>query len=160
MDDWYTKGCDACRKGILSASWPPPKRLLSLDEWHSFLHQCDECSAYWLYGEREAHVISAESAERMISTAKFEMESLEPIPNCIRNTRNRSLVDAIHRLSISGVNDFQIEEELNADATSPWHNTRFTHLATGLQWMVYLADQAFPGEVRICNVGTTIAVQT
>lgn len=43
------------------------------------------------------------------------------------------------------------EKEDNWDAHSPWHNTKFVSLETGEHWVVYLADQAWSGEVKVLN---------
>lgn len=57
-DEWYTKGCEACRTGVLSAAWPPPEHVAENIAMHADLHHCNACGAYWIFNEREAHVIS------------------------------------------------------------------------------------------------------
>lgn len=37
----------------------------------------------------------------------------------------------------------------NWDGTSPWHNTKYSDEASGGQWVVYEADHAWAGEVRV-----------
>lgn len=67
----------------------------------------------------------------------------------VRNTRDRRTVDDIHRLSIVGVNAGEVSEELGWDSNSCWYNSKFTHQASGMQWVVYLADHAWSGEVKV-----------
>lgn len=66
MDDWYTKGCGECRQGVLSSQWPPPKRIGVIGDLHVFVHRCDKCRAYWIFNEREAHVISDAEAASLL----------------------------------------------------------------------------------------------
>jgi hypothetical protein len=62
MPDWFGKGCEKCRAGVLSASWPPPSRIACSVDLHAYLHRCDFCGAYWQFNEREAHVIEEAEA--------------------------------------------------------------------------------------------------
>ena len=152
IEDWYTKGCEVCRHGILS-SWPPPTRLFAIDEWHSYIHRCDQCREYWLYGQREAHVIAESEALSIIETNGFDETSLAPIPFCVHPTSNRSLVEAIVKKSGIGVTAGEVYEYLDADPTSVRHNSRYLHVASGIQWIVYLPDHAYPGNVVLVNSG-------
>ena len=67
----------------------------------------------------------------------------------ITNTKDRALVEEIWRFSRSLVADGKAEEVKNWDAKSPWHNSRFKVASTNLEWIVYLSDQAWSGEVRV-----------
>ena len=62
MGDWLSKGCEACRQGILSGSWPPPRQVAAQPEGPIFLHVCDRCGSWWEVNLREAHVIDAAEA--------------------------------------------------------------------------------------------------
>jgi hypothetical protein len=64
----------------------------------------------------------------------------------VRNTKQRQEVLEIYRWSLAQT---EFEQIPNWDATSTWHNSLFRDSATGKQWVVYLADQAWPGEVRV-----------
>jgi hypothetical protein len=63
MSDWMTKGCEICRRGVLSATWPQPERVASSNEAQAFLHHCVECKSWWQFNQREAHVISETEAK-------------------------------------------------------------------------------------------------
>src|SRR5262245_7942061 len=67
----------------------------------------------------------------------------------IRNTRERAEVLKIYQWSIAQVAIGLVGEVQNWDRGSTWHNSLFRDLETGKQWAVYLADQAWPGEVRL-----------
>lgn len=62
MTDWFDKGCEECRKGVLSASGPRPTMIACSEALHSFLHRCGICGSYWIFNEREAHVIEETEA--------------------------------------------------------------------------------------------------
>ena len=72
----------------------------------------------------------------------------------IRNTRDRRDVLEIYRWSIAQSLRGDCQQVPHWDAGSPWHNTLFHHRASGKQWVVYLADQAWPGEVRLLDSST------
>jgi len=61
MDDWFLLGCPICRKGVLE-SGDQPRRIAVWVEGPEFLHQCDECGAYWRFTLRSAYVISTGEA--------------------------------------------------------------------------------------------------
>lgn len=69
----------------------------------------------------------------------------------ISNTKNRDQVAHFWKCSISLVTEGKAEEVKNWDSNSPWHNSKFRDLSTNVEWVVYLADQAWPGEVRILD---------
>jgi hypothetical protein len=73
----------------------------------------------------------------------------------IRNTKQRHEVLEIYRWSVAQAERGLAEQLSNWDTDSTWHNSLFRELATGKQWVVYLADQAWPGEVRL--VTTSLA---
>ena len=73
----------------------------------------------------------------------------------IRNTKQRQEVLDTYRWSVAQAEKGQIEQLPNWDTASTWHNSFFRDLGTGQQWVVYLADQAWPGEVRL--VTTSLA---
>ena len=64
-------------------------------------------------------------------------------------TKDPRKVQRILQASAALVQDGKAEEELNWDPNSPWHNSKYTDLETGFQWVVYLPDHAFPGEVKV-----------
>src|SRR5687767_8456112 len=43
---WTDAGCDACRMGVYSGSWPPPARIAARADGPAFLHRCDVCGTY------------------------------------------------------------------------------------------------------------------
>jgi hypothetical protein len=67
----------------------------------------------------------------------------------IRNTSKRQDVTDVYRWSLAQADRGLVEQVPNWDAASTWHNSLFRELATGRQWVVYLPDQAWPGEVRL-----------
>ena len=73
----------------------------------------------------------------------------------VRNTTKWQEVVDVYRWSLDQTQRGLVEHLPNWDATSTWHNSLFRELATGRQWAVYLADQAWPGEVRL--VRSTLA---
>ena len=73
----------------------------------------------------------------------------------IRNSRDRKVVAEVYRWSRAGAISGSIEERQNWDRSSSWHNSLFRDLDTGRQWVVYLADQAWPGEVRLVTTSLT-----
>ncbi len=60
---WSKKGCDACRRGILTGQSPPVR--IGVAKGPIFLYHCERCGAYWLVTLREAHVISEEEARHL-----------------------------------------------------------------------------------------------
>jgi len=67
MDDWMTKGCEVCRHGVLTATWPQPERVATSIDYHSDLHRCSNCQSWWIFNEREAHVISEDEAKSIFT---------------------------------------------------------------------------------------------
>lgn len=59
---WEDKGCALCRR--IWETGDQPRRLgISLAR-QAYLHQCDECKAFWEQLERYADVITSEEAKR------------------------------------------------------------------------------------------------
>jgi hypothetical protein len=73
----------------------------------------------------------------------------------VLNTKQRQEVSDIYRWSIDQARQGLLQQIPNWDTGSTWHNALFRDLASGKQWVVYLADQAWPGEVRL--VTTSLA---
>ncbi|MCE0495176.1 hypothetical protein [Vibrio salinus] len=67
----------------------------------------------------------------------------------VENTKDRVKVEAIRKWSIQLVSEGRVEEVKNWDAKSPWHNSKFSNLSNNIEWVVYWADQAWPGEVKL-----------
>jgi len=74
----------------------------------------------------------------------------------IENTRDRAKVESLRKHSLSLVNQGLAEEHQNWDIKSPWHNSKYVEKATGNQWVIYLPDQAWPGEVKVLNAHVAI----
>jgi hypothetical protein len=64
MADWSSKGCDECRRGILSGRSDLPERVATSIEAHAHLLHCNICGSWWEESEREAHVVSEAKAKR------------------------------------------------------------------------------------------------
>lgn len=73
----------------------------------------------------------------------------------VRSTRDRAEVRRIYQWSVAQVGLGFVEQVPNWDRASTWHNSLFRNLATGKQWVVYLDDQAWPGEVRLVTTSMT-----
>jgi hypothetical protein len=67
----------------------------------------------------------------------------------IRSTNDRAEVEHVRLLSLELVRLSLVQYQDDWEPRSPWHNTKFTHIASGAEWVVYLADHAWPGEVRV-----------
>jgi hypothetical protein len=67
----------------------------------------------------------------------------------VQDTKDRRKVEAIKKHSLALVREGKAEEVLNWDKESTWHNSKFKNLESGQEWVVYLADHAWPGEVKI-----------
>lgn len=68
----------------------------------------------------------------------------------VRAVATHRQVEDVHRRSIQLKNQGKVDEILQWDKVrSATYNILFTHKATGLRWVVYLPDQAYPGEVRV-----------
>ena len=64
MSQQALEGCEYCRRGANSATWPPPSRIATSADGWAFLHRCGECGAYWEFNVREAHVIGEAEARQ------------------------------------------------------------------------------------------------
>lgn len=71
----------------------------------------------------------------------------------IINTKDREKVETIRKFSVQLVNQGKVSEVLNWDTKSMWHNSKFTNLSNQSEWIVYLADHAWSGEVKVINTG-------
>jgi hypothetical protein len=67
----------------------------------------------------------------------------------VQDTKDRKKVEAIRKWSLALVQEGKAEEVMNWDNESTWHNSKFKHLGTGQEWIVYLSDHAWPGEVKL-----------
>ena len=73
--EWMQKGCDACRQGVLSGMYSPevatkfqlpvapPTFTYRSVEACVDLYRCNQCGAWWEFNQREAHVISQDTAK-------------------------------------------------------------------------------------------------
>jgi len=63
--NWEDHGCEGCRTSALRGGDEAPLRECYFNIIiHADLRHCNDCGAWWKFGEREAHVIS-ESEARM-----------------------------------------------------------------------------------------------
>ena len=74
----------------------------------------------------------------------------------VRNTKQRDEVLEVYRWSVGQAHLSHLEQVAKWDSDSPWQNSLFRDLTSGKQWVVYLADQAWPGEVRLVS-GSVVA---
>ncbi|HQH29246.1 MAG TPA: hypothetical protein PLP17_17765 [Oligoflexia bacterium] len=65
----------------------------------------------------------------------------------------RDKVKEAFRQSVFEVNAGVVRQTDNWDAGSPWCNSHFVCLVCGRAWVVYLPDQAWPGEVKVLCEG-------
>lgn len=72
----------------------------------------------------------------------------------VLNTQRRQEVLEIYRWSVAQVASGAVEEVAGWDCASSWHNSLFREQASGRQWVVYLPDHAWPGEVRLLAGGS------
>ena len=72
----------------------------------------------------------------------------------VRNTKQRQAVQEIYRWSVAKAGLGQLEQIPDWDTASTWQNSLFRDLAAGKQWVVYLSDQAWPGEVRLVTTSS------
>ena len=75
----------------------------------------------------------------------------------VRDTRDRQEVLEVYRWSVAQAGLGLLEQLPNWDSASTWHNSLFRDSSTGRQWVVYLADHAWPGEVRLVTTDATAA---
>jgi len=75
----------------------------------------------------------------------------------IKETKERKIVIQAYEWSIEAVNNGTVEEIKNWDQKSPFHNSKFRDLNTGKEWIIYLPDQAWPGEIKL--VSTSIVAR-
>ena len=73
----------------------------------------------------------------------------------IIETQDRAKVEAIYKWSMKLTQEGIVEEFKNWEPKSPWHNSKFLNKETGEQWVVYLADQAWSGEVKFITTELT-----
>ncbi len=66
-----------------------------------------------------------------------------------RPTTDRAEVQAAYRWSLSQAAARSLEQEDDWDRQSSWHNVRFVEKSTGRAWVIYMADHAWPAEVRV-----------
>jgi hypothetical protein len=69
----------------------------------------------------------------------------------IRSTRDRAEVERVRMVSLDLLNAAALERVKDWDSISTWHNEKFRHEPTGAEWVIYLPDQAWPGEVKVLN---------
>lgn len=67
----------------------------------------------------------------------------------VRCTTSRAEVERIYDWSLEQVALGFVQEHKNFEPASHWHNSKFTHTTSRLEWVVYLPDQAWSGEVRL-----------
>jgi len=67
----------------------------------------------------------------------------------IRDTRDRAEVERLLRWSRQQTSAGLFECVPNWDAKGPWQNDYFKDKATGLEWVIYFSDHAWPGEVKL-----------
>ncbi|UTW48769.1 hypothetical protein [Bacterioplanoides sp. SCSIO 12839] len=67
----------------------------------------------------------------------------------IENTKDRRKVKAIEEWSLALVKEDKTREIMNWDETSTWHNSKFIDLESGQEWVIYISDRAYPGEVKL-----------
>jgi uncharacterized Zn finger protein len=72
MDEKVLLGCDECRRGAYSGTWPPPKQIATREDGPSFLHRCEKCGTFWDFTIRFANPITEAEAKRLYNfvTAK------------------------------------------------------------------------------------------
>ncbi len=68
------------------------------------------------------------------------------------STTNRRIVEKIRKYSESMVREGLVTEVKNYDEMSTWHNSKYECLSTNREWVVYLPDHAFGGEVKLISV--------
>ena len=56
-NEWFSKGCEACRMAHLSGGGDVVVHLASHASGWTTLRRCRRCGAYWEANTREAHVI-------------------------------------------------------------------------------------------------------
>jgi hypothetical protein len=69
----------------------------------------------------------------------------------LSDTTNRQLVERIRQYSERLVSEGSATEVRNYNSKSTWHNSKYTCTDTKREWVVYLPDHAFGGEVKILN---------
>jgi hypothetical protein len=67
MSDWNKKGCETCRRQVLSGQSDLLEKTASVP--FLMLRRCPECHSYWEVGDREAHVITLEEARKTFPDA-------------------------------------------------------------------------------------------
>jgi hypothetical protein len=69
----------------------------------------------------------------------------------IQNTKDRRKVESIKEWSLALAQEGKAGETLNWDKNSTWHNSKFKNIESGQEWVIYLPDHAWPGEVKIID---------
>lgn len=67
----------------------------------------------------------------------------------VQATFDRALVYETYEWSMKQVAIGALEHFPNADTASYWENARFQDPMSGREWIVYLPDHSWPGEVRV-----------
>jgi hypothetical protein len=67
----------------------------------------------------------------------------------LSDTTNPQLVERIRLYSTGLVSEGAATEVKNFDIKSTWHNSKYKCATTGREWVVYLPDNAFGGEVKL-----------
>ncbi len=65
MSTTSSLGCEECRRGAYSGTWPPPKRLTVNPSGPTFLHRCEICGVFWDFMLRFATPITEEKARQL-----------------------------------------------------------------------------------------------
>jgi hypothetical protein len=68
QQEWWQKGCDQCRMSALRGGVEVFAEIGHLGGGH-LLQRCTACGAYWEFGLREAHVVTAEEARAFLPEA-------------------------------------------------------------------------------------------
>jgi hypothetical protein len=80
---------------------------------------------------------------------KFNILLCVSMSMSVINTKDRRKVESIIEWSLELVKSGKAEETLNWDKSSTWYNSKFKELESGNEWVVYISDHAWPGEVKI-----------
>jgi hypothetical protein len=67
------------------------------------------------------------------------------------STTNPRTAERIRIYSENMVLDGFVTEVKNFDTGSTWHNSKYKCLSTNREWVVYLPDHAFGGEVKVVS---------
>jgi hypothetical protein len=67
----------------------------------------------------------------------------------IINTKDRHKVEQLRKFSMKLVSTGAAIETRNWDSKSTWHNSKFTNTETSQEWVIYLPDHSWSGEVKV-----------